>query len=90
MDQTRNAPRDLYDLWALAQAGWINADAAHLYKKLGPIGSYPTEAALPKRPPTQKDWEAALSHQCRIQVDADVAFSSEIQAWTAAVREADR
>lgn len=88
MDLTRNAPRDLYDLWALARTGCINGDAARLYKRLGPTGGYPTAALLPDHPPAQPLWEAALSHQCRIQAGAADAFRTVIEAWKVAVDQA--
>ena len=37
----RNTPRDLYDLWALSQRGFINQASADVFKKYGPTGNYP-------------------------------------------------
>lgn len=62
----REAPRDLYDLWALAKAGAFTAEAAALFARSGP---YTNVSAVPfTRIPTDADWEAALGHQCLIAV----------------------
>jgi hypothetical protein len=39
--QNRRAPRDLWDLWALASAGAIDDDARKLYVRVGPTGRPP-------------------------------------------------
>lgn len=87
-DATRNAPRDLYDLWALSTQGWINAEAAQLYKSMGPTGSYPFPSLLPSRPPSPAEWQAGLAHQCRVQVEADEAYDVVKRAWANAVQRA--
>ncbi|WP_433673795.1 nucleotidyl transferase AbiEii/AbiGii toxin family protein [Microbacterium gorillae] len=62
----RAAPRDLYDLWALASSGAISGEAARVFGRLGPL----TEARSIQftRIPTDAEWEAALGHQCIIEV----------------------
>lgn len=62
----REAPRDLYDLWALAEAGKIDAEAAAVFGKLGPY----TSASMVSFSyvPTDGEWEAALGHQCMTQI----------------------
>lgn len=80
-DTTRNAPRDLYDLWALSQQGCINHEAARLYAKLGPSGKPPTRLTLPRSAPTVQEWHTALAHQCQLQVGPDEAWSTVISAW---------
>lgn len=49
-DTTRNAPRDLYDLWAMAEAGHITHQAAQVYKQFGPTSGYPSRWAFPSAP----------------------------------------
>jgi len=68
---SRAAPRDLYDLWALASRGDVDADAAALFALHGPF----TDA---KRIsfnllPSEEDWYAALGHQGRVLVGPDEA-----------------
>lgn len=84
-ETTRNAPRDLYDLWALARDGRIDAEAARLFKKYGPTGGYPEPGLLPSNPPTEEQWLAALEHQCIPQVSAAEAFTFVTTAWSDAV-----
>lgn len=87
-DLTRNAPRDLYDLWALARAGHINAEAAAIYKRFGATGAYPDRSTLPGRAPTRREWDDALGHQCQPQIDPDQAHEQVLEAWDRAVRQA--
>lgn len=84
-DTTRNAPRDLYDLWALDRAGLIDADAARLFKRLGSTGGYPRELVLPATAPNDDQWQAALAHQCIPQVTAQEAHAAVTVAWDRAV-----
>lgn len=87
-DTTRNAPRDLYDLWALTHAGFIDSDAALTFKVIGPTGGFPREWMFPKYPPTQDAWFGSLGHQCIPQVGPDEAFDQVSRAWLQAVTEA--
>lgn len=67
----RGASRDLYDLWALAEAGMIDAEAAALFAKLGP---HTSASKVPfTRIPTDAEWRAALDHQCIPAVGPDAA-----------------
>lgn len=75
----RAAPRDLYDIWALASAGMIDQDAATLFSRSGPLTS--PEAVSFARLPTPEEWEAALGHQCRPAVTADEAADAVRRAW---------
>lgn len=84
-DLTRNAPRDLYDLWALARAGHINAEAATTYKRYGATGGYPDRTTLPTRAPTQGEWDDALGQQCKPEIDPDRAYEQVLDAWDRAV-----
>lgn len=58
----REAPRDLYDLWALAEAGYIDAKAAEVFARWGPL----TNASKVRfaRLPSLAEWSASLDHQC--------------------------
>ncbi|WP_417561820.1 nucleotidyl transferase AbiEii/AbiGii toxin family protein [Microbacterium sp.] len=63
---SREAPRDLYDLWALAKAGAFTADAGALFHRFGPFTK--ASAVSFARVPTEAEWEAALGHQCLVAV----------------------
>lgn len=69
----RHASRDLYDLWALAEGGWVTRDAAALYCQYGQHTSVAkiSFAAVP----TQTEWEASLAHQCIIETTPEHAAS---------------
>lgn len=88
-DTTRNAPRDLYDLWALANAGHITAEAAVVYRRNGQIGGFPHRWAFPSNPPTEQEWNDALGHQCIVQVDPRQAYDTVVAAWEEAVEQAE-
>lgn len=67
----RHAPRDLYDLWALAEAGRIDEEAALLY---GRHGQYTTvEKVSFADVPTRVAWRDALGHQGIIAVSPEEA-----------------
>ena len=67
----RGAPRDLYDLWALADAGIIKAEAIALFAKHGPYTDVSKVSFT--RIPTDAEWKAALDHQCIPAVGPEVA-----------------
>ena len=67
----RGAPRDLYDLWALGDAGKIDRDAVDLFGRLGPYTSASQVSFA--RLPTDAGWAAALGHQCVPQVGPEEA-----------------
>lgn len=79
----RAAPRDLYDLWAMAGRGMVNVDAAAIFARLGPL----TDASRVTfvRVPTDAEWVAALSHQGILQVGPAEAVDVVRRAWQAAV-----
>lgn len=68
----RRAPRDLFDLWGLAEAGHIDARALALYARLGPTNR-PPEPSMFDSVPSQQDWALALAHQCRLSVNPESA-----------------
>ncbi|QDP97348.1 nucleotidyl transferase AbiEii/AbiGii toxin family protein [Microlunatus elymi] len=82
----RAAPRDLYDLWALAETGAIDAEATKLYRRHGPTTGNPADLFSINSAPTDRAWEAALAHQCRIRVGPDEAMRVVRTAWTEAAR----
>lgn len=87
-DISRNAPRDLYDLWALKKA--ITPEAAQLYRKVGPTGKFPSRATLPVRAPSQMEWDDSLGHQCVPRVGPEEAFESVVEAWLLAAKNLER
>jgi hypothetical protein len=82
----RHAPRDLYDIWAMAQRRMIDADAAALFARYGPTGS-PPSAFMFAEAPNPRAWKAALAAQTRLGVSADEALAAVRGAWAEAVRE---
>ncbi|MBY0443139.1 MAG: nucleotidyl transferase AbiEii/AbiGii toxin family protein [Mycobacteriaceae bacterium] len=82
----RGASRDLYDLWALAQAGAITAKAADLFAKHGTTGNRPSEFIFAKAP-SQEQWQASLSGQTRLEVTAAEALAVVRNAWASALGE---
>jgi len=79
----RAAPRDLYDLWALAEAGKIDRDAADLFGRYGPYTS--ASQISFSRLPTDAAWHDALAHQCAIAVSAADAAATVQRAIVGAV-----
>lgn len=79
----RRAPRDLYDLWGLAQVGALDSDAAHLFARFGPTGHAPSGWMF-DRPPNENDWEVQLAGQTKIAVPPDEALMAVREAWATA------
>lgn len=77
---SRRAARDLYDLWALADAGHFSAEAAALYRRHGPTGSTPPVREFID-PPSDNEWTRALSHQGRIRTAPADAAAAVASAW---------
>lgn len=77
----RRAPRDLWDLWALARIGAITVDAADLYRKYGPT-RIPQDHDF-RTPPRQPDWVTQLGQQTRLNVSAQEALAVVRQHWAA-------
>lgn len=78
----RRAPRDLYDLWALARSGFIDEAAAQLLRRHGPQTSLPSARTFADTP-SQHEWDTALSLQCRPVVGPQEAAEVVTQAWQA-------
>lgn len=83
----RGAARDLYDLWSLADAGFITRAAADLLAKHGPTATLPREFMFAKAP-TETEWQASLSAQTRLAVTAADAMAIVRRAWAGALGEA--
>jgi hypothetical protein len=59
----RHAPRDLYDLWALALAGALTRSAGQLFATHTGLG--PPQDHMFSRVPAERDWQEQLSGQTR-------------------------
>ena len=76
----RRASRDLWDLWALAGRGHLDAEAADLYARLGPTNRRPDPVDYVDAP-VQARWERDLGGQTRLTVTAVAAASAVAEAW---------
>jgi len=77
----RGAPRDLYDLWGMAEAGMIDGDAVELFGRLGVHTSAGKVSFA--RIPSDAEWRVALGHQGIIRVgprDAADAVRAALEA----------
>ncbi|MDT5327998.1 MAG: hypothetical protein QOF25_5150, partial [Mycobacterium sp.] len=83
----RHAPRDLWDQWALSELGAIDADAAALFRRLGPPTNYlgPTCSTLRPRTPSGSP---QLAGQTILTVTAAEALKAVREAWRQAPRPA--
>ena len=78
----RRASRDLYDLWALALLGLIDAQAADVYRRYG-NGAIP--GAWMFRDASDEDaWNVALAHQGRVRVNPADALRVVCASWAGA------
>lgn len=75
----RAASRDLYDMWALTRAGYINDDAQALFARLGPFGS--AGGVSFHAVPSESAWQRDLGHQCIPHVSAAEAATAVKEAW---------
>jgi hypothetical protein len=78
----RRAPRDLWDLWALAQIGAIDADAAELYRRYGPTRT-PSDQDF-RSPPSEEDWVTQLGQQTKLEVAPSAALDVVRRHWAVA------
>jgi predicted nucleotidyltransferase component of viral defense system len=79
----RRAARDLYDLWALGEHGYIDADAAELFARLGPTGNE-VRPWMFDRAPDEGTWQTALGHQGVVRVSAEQALAAVRARWARA------
>lgn len=78
----RAAARDLYDLWALALLGRIDAAARDAYRRWGQ-GSDPG-AWLFREAPSESGWGTDLAHQGRVRVGPGDALRVVREHWATA------
>lgn len=77
----RHAPRDLYDLWGLAERGLIADEARRLAARFGPTTDAAAVAFAPV--PSDSEWRRALAHQGRVTVTPSEAAEVVAEAWRA-------
>lgn len=85
----RAAPRDLWDLWALAERGHITTAAAELFAAHGPTQNVPQRWMFTKAP-TEDQWREQLAGQTRLTVTASGALAAVAAAWAATQAGVDR
>lgn len=78
----RHAPRDLYDLWALALAGALTTSAAELFATHTGLG-LPQDHMFSRAPDAQ-DWQEQLSGQTRLTISPEEALKIVRSAWSSA------
>jgi predicted nucleotidyltransferase component of viral defense system len=77
----RHAPRDLFDLWALATSGALTSTAARLFATHTGLG-LPQDHMFTTAP-TVQDWQDQLSAQTRLTVGPEEALQVVRSAWAA-------
>jgi len=77
----RRAARDLYDLWALGECGYIDVEAAHLFTRLGPTGRE-VQPWMFDQAPDEEAWRSALAHQGIVRVTAQEALGAVRARWS--------
>jgi predicted nucleotidyltransferase component of viral defense system len=80
----RQAPRDLWDLWALSAIGAIDQAAADMYQRLGPT-KRPPGLYLFNRAPSEAEWQSQLAGQTRLSISASEALAVVRDAWACAI-----
>lgn len=76
----RGAPRDLWDLAALADAGAVDADALDLYRRLGPTNRAPAPRLF-EHWPQEALWQRDLASQTQLRRTAAQAAAAAGRAW---------
>jgi predicted nucleotidyltransferase component of viral defense system len=76
----RRDPRDLYDLWGLANLGAVDEIARDVYVRFGPTGE-PPDRSLFDDPPEDESWTDTLGGQTRLSVGAAQATARVRDAW---------
>lgn len=84
----RKAARDLYDLWTLAEAGLITAEAGALFARFGPTNR-PPSADMYLEPLDEGRWRRDLSGQVHLRVTATEALAVVRASWRAATGQDD-
>jgi Nucleotidyl transferase AbiEii toxin, Type IV TA system len=81
----RATPRDLWDLWALAENDHVTIEAADLFARLGPTNRRPNPEAFAV-PPDEARWRRDLAAQVRLTVTASEACEKVRIRWTELAR----
>ena len=76
----RHAPRDLYDLWALAKIGAMTPSAADLFAEHAGMG-LPQDHMF-SAAPTRQQWQEQLAGQTRLTVTPEEALQVVRSAWS--------
>lgn len=76
----RGAPRDLYDLWAMAVHEMIDQNAVELFSRFGSFTD-PSSVSF-SAIPSDADWKSALGHQGANSVFAVEAAEVVREAWS--------
>ncbi len=84
----RHAVRDLWDLWALAEIGAVDAEAAQLCVEHGPTLA-PPKSWMFTSPPTAQRWREEPASQTIVTVSPEEALTTVRAAWVAATSVAD-
>lgn len=71
----RRASRDLYDLWAMSDRGFIDRDALTLFNKYGQFNGKLPQSVFEDEPDDQ-EWQEDLSQQTAVNVSPTAAISS--------------
>ena len=79
----RHAARDLWDLWAMAGVGAIDAEAGRLFVEHGPTLA-PPKSWMFTTAPTAEQWREQLASQTILTVTAEQALTAVRAAWAAA------
>jgi predicted nucleotidyltransferase component of viral defense system len=78
----RHAARDLWDLWALAGVGAIDAEAGRLFAEHGPTLA-PPKSWMFTTAPTAEQWREQLASQTILTVTPEQALTAVRAAWDA-------
>lgn len=70
----RGASRDLYDLSALSERGYVDQEAADIYARFGQFTS--ASAVTFTELPSMAEWSNALGHQCILRATPEEAADS--------------
>jgi predicted nucleotidyltransferase component of viral defense system len=76
--RSRHTARDLFDLAALADCGWIDEEAVVLLRD---VTGVPLVSVELERLPRDFRWQEQLAHQCRLELDANTARAAVRDAW---------
>lgn len=76
----RRASRDLWDLAHLVDAGFVDRQAAALFRRHGPFATAPGPWVF-ATPPTPERWRTDLAHQTVLDLDPETATERVRAAW---------